>query len=282
MKTFTSILSLQTYISEQRTKGFKVGFVPTMGALHAGHISLINESKRNNDITVCSIFINPTQFNNKQDFEKYPITLDSDSQKLLNAGCEVLFAPSVAEMYPNGTAYHLKWEIGELDTCWDGAHRPGHFKGMIQVVSLLLQIVQPDNLYMGLKDLQQFSIVKKFLHETKSSIKLIGCETLREPDGLAMSSRNVRIIPEHKPMARLISVSTYEAIYRIKYLQEPIDTTLQKMRNRFTDKPFHLEYFEMVQLETMRAVKEYRSDTSYAIIIACWLGDVRLIDNMIF
>lgn len=282
MKTFTSILSLQAYISEQRTKGTKVGFVPTMGALHAGHISLINESKRNNDITVCSIFINPTQFNNKQDFEKYPITLDSDSQKLLNAGCEVLFAPSVAEVYPNGTAYQLKWEIGELDTCWEGAHRPEHFKGMIQVVSLLLQIVQPDNLYMGLKDLQQFSIVKKYLHETKSSIKLIGCETLREPDGLAMSSRNVRIIPEHKPLARLISVSAYETIYRIKYLQEPIDIILQKMRNRFTDKPFHLEYFEMVQVENMRAVKEYRSDTSYAIIIACWLGDVRLIDNMIF
>jgi len=281
MIIFNSVIALQNYLQTLRNNNKTIAFVPTMGALHQGHISLIKEAQKHNDSVVCSIFVNPTQFNNSSDFEKYPNTLFEDSKKLENAHCNILFAPNVQEIYPEGTEYNLNFDIGDLEKKWEGEFRPGHFKGMIQVVARLLQIVQPDKLFMGLKDLQQFLIVKKYLNQTQSNIQLIGLPTLRETDGLAMSSRNVRIIQEHKPLANLISKHLHEAKNEI--LQgKNIKETLEKHRHIFKQKPFQLEYFNCVETENLSEVNVIEKNKQYALIIATWLGDVRLIDNLIF
>jgi pantoate--beta-alanine ligase len=280
MIIFDSVSQIQAYLIKLKSENKSIGFVPTMGALHQGHISLIQEAQKINQIVVCSIFVNPTQFNNANDFAKYPLTLLEDCKKLENVHCNILFAPSVQEIYPNGTEYNLKFEIRNMDTIWDGAFRPGHFKGMIQVVARLLQIIQPNNLYMGLKDLQQFLIVKKYLKETQSNIQIHGLPTLREPSGLALSSRNVRILNEHKTLATQISQHLFQAKNEI-LSGKNVKECIQKHQLLFKNLPFRLEYFELVNTDNLKSEKEIFPEKQYAIIFAAWLGEVRLIDNVL-
>ena len=198
----------------QRKQGKKYGFVPTMGALHAGHISLINDSKKASDLTVCSIFVNPTQFNDPKDFEKYPITIEKDIAMLEAAGCDILFLPEVAEMYPGGTSTSIHYELGYLETILEGHYRPGHFQGVCMIVHRLLDIVKPDNLYIGQKDYQQSMVIKKLIELTgmKELVDLNISPTLREAGGLAMSSRNMRLTEQERVKATAI----YKTLHLIK------------------------------------------------------------------
>ena len=186
-------------------EGKKLGFVPTMGALHVGHISLIRQSNRENDVTICSIFVNPTQFNDPKDFEKYPITLESDMQMLIDAHCDILFLPSVAEMYPKGMKNSDPLDFGFMAETLEGEFRPGHFDGMAQIVEKLLLAVSPHHLYMGQKDYQQAMICTQLIKKKKLKIKLVVCPIKREKDGLAMSSRNVRL--DKKSRAKAVEIS---------------------------------------------------------------------------
>src|SRR5690349_12723387 len=197
MILFKKTADLRNWLETQRSNAKMIGFVPTMGALHAGHISLIRSALIDNDIVVCSIFVNPTQFNDPKDFEKYPITLEKDIDMLEEAGCAVLFLPSVHEMYPEGTetSKSKTYQLGTIEKILEGQYRPGHFQGVCNIVDRLLNKVEPDALYLGQKDYQQCMVINKLLELTSRSgkTKLVICPTLREPDGLAMSSRNMRL-----------------------------------------------------------------------------------------
>ncbi|HZI00726.1 MAG TPA: pantoate--beta-alanine ligase, partial [Flavisolibacter sp.] len=196
---------LHAYILTLKKKGLKIGFVPTMGALHPGHISLIKESVNVSNITICSIFINPTQFNNKEDFAKYPVTIENDINLLTGSGCDILFLPTVDEIY--STAYVIKkYDLGKLETLLEGEFRPGHFQGVCQVVDRLLDIVSPDFMFLGQKDYQQCMILKQLivLRNDEAKIELVFAPTIRENDGLAMSSRNMRLQPEQRIKALCI------------------------------------------------------------------------------
>ena len=198
-----TITHLSTILKSYSDKG-TIGFVPTMGALHDGHLSLINISRKHCDYTVCSIFVNPTQFNDPKDLEKYPRPIENDIELLNSVGCDLLFLPEVSEIYPDGTSNSVTFDFGEMATAMEGQFRPGHFDGMAQVVNRLLEIVKPNFLFMGQKDFQQSAIVSKMLQLTHSEIKLVVCKTKREKDGLAMSSRNVRLSKENRYHAALI------------------------------------------------------------------------------
>ena len=205
MHVFHHIKSLRQALQQARSQGKRIGFVPTMGALHEGHLSLIRKSKADNELTICSIFVNPTQFNDPKDFEKYPVTLDKDIYMLEKAGCDVLFLPAVAEMYPDGLLSPKNYELGYLETVLDGAFRPGHFQGVCQVVEQLLTVIKPDISFVGQKDYQQCMVIKKLIALTGMETGVIICPTLREADGLAMSSRNMRLTKTERKKAVRIS-----------------------------------------------------------------------------
>jgi pantoate--beta-alanine ligase len=219
MVLFKKSEDLSKWIETQRTltpsgQFFSMGFVPTMGALHQGHISLIEASKTENNVTVCSIFVNPTQFNDPKDFEKYPVTIETDIEKLEAAGCDVLFLPAVSEIYPQGTRPSKQYELGFLETVLDGKFRPGHFQGVCQVVERLLQIVKPTQLFLGQKDYQQCMVISKLidLMGWGNKLKINICPTLREADGLAMSSRNMRLTNDE----RIKAVAIYQCLNHLK------------------------------------------------------------------
>jgi pantoate--beta-alanine ligase len=204
MIIFKYASQLAGYLQQQKTAGKVIGFVPTMGALHNGHIALVDQSKKEASLTICSIFVNPTQFNNPNDYQLYPNTIEADIAKLEAAGCDVLFLPAIAEMYPRGTAGLEQYDLGYLETLLEGKYRPGHFQGVCQVMFRLLTMVQPDKLFMGQKDYQQCMVVNRLLQLMQSGTRLITCPTLREPDGLAMSSRNMRLTAEDRQKATTI------------------------------------------------------------------------------
>lgn len=212
MKIFKKSSDIHEYLCSINIKGKIIGFIPTMGALHLGHISLIEQAKRNNHFTVCSIFVNPTQFNNSTDFEKYPSTLEQDINQLEKAGCRILFLPSVKEIYPEGIEKKYEYELGYLETVLEGKYRPGHFQGVCQVVDRLLQIIPANYLYLGQKDYQQCMVIKKLIELKRYNTSLIICPTLREKDGLAMSSRNMRLSSEERKIAGKI----YESLIHLK------------------------------------------------------------------
>ena len=214
MLVFNRIEKLKSFLKELKKQGKIIGFVPTMGALHRGHVSLIKASIKQCDVTVCSIFVNPTQFNDKSDFDKYPATLEADLKKLKAAKCDMVFAPSVAEMYPDGFGNTRKIDFGFLAETLEGEHRPGHFNGMAQVVEMLLRIVQPHCLFMGQKDYQQQLIVAQLIKKRKLKTRLVTCATLREKDGLAMSSRNVRLDKKARKLAVEISKTDRAGCWR--------------------------------------------------------------------
>ena len=205
MIIFKKRIDISNYIVNYKKTSGKIGFIPTMGALHKGHISLIEASKKTDTLTICSIFVNPTQFNNTADFEKYPVTIEKDIDMLEKAGCNVLFLPSVEEIYPEDSSTTLPYELGFIETVLDGKYRPGHFQGVCNVVQRLLDIVQPNTIYLGQKDYQQCIIIKKLTELIQSPTQIIICPTLRESDGLAMSSRNMRLTSVERMKAVKIS-----------------------------------------------------------------------------
>lgn len=262
-----------------RRNGFSVAFVPTMGALHLGHISLFEKVKATNTVIVSSIFVNPTQFNEAGDFEKYPKTIDKDVYKLEKAGCDILFLPSVKEMYPNGSTLHKQYNLGYLDTLLEAASRPGHFQGVCQVMDRLLTIVQPDRVVLGQKDYQQCMVISKLVSETGSPIDILIGDTLREHDGLAMSSRNLRLSEDARTKAPLI----YETLVWIKQQIKP--GNLQSIKKRAADNlnrgGFKTDYIEIADAKSLQIVADWEGQSALVILIAAFIDDIRLIDNML-
>ena len=280
MLLFKRIVDLQKYLNSLKSKGLQVGFIPTMGALHKGHESLIARSKAENEVTIASIFVNPTQFNDAKDLNKYPRTPERDIEILTDAGCDVLFMPEASEIYPQGTTPSVKFNFGKLDKVLEGTFRPGHFDGMAQVVHRLLDIIKPNRLYMGQKDFQQFTIVASMLEQSKSKTELIMCEIVREKDGLAMSSRNTRLSSEDRIKATLIHRTLHEAADMVGEYS-PVDIQKIAVGKLRLEQDFKLEYFEIIDGRTLLPIRLFE-DTDFAVAVtAVWVGDVRLIDNMI-
>lgn len=279
MYLFKKVADLQRHLDRQRQIGKTIGFVPTMGALHIGHASLIRRSAADTDCTVCSIFVNPTQFNEANDLAKYPRTPEKDIALLIEAGCNLLFMPSVEEVYPNGEKSDLNLDFGKLDKRMEGEHRPGHFAGVAQVVNRLLKIVRPDQLFMGQKDYQQFAIVQEMIAQLKLPVKLVMCATVREADGLAMSSRNMRLTPEQRVLAPMIYQTLSDAKANI-YSQFPADIQTAAMR-ALKVPGVEPAYFEIVDGKTLQPVLIVEDHEYVVACTAARLGDVRLIDNMV-
>jgi pantoate--beta-alanine ligase len=255
-----------------------IGFVPTMGALHQGHISLINLSKQQAGFTVCSIFVNPTQFNDPADFDKYPVTIEQDIQLLSAASCNVLFLPSVAEMYPQGLHQLEHYNLGQLETLLEGAFRPGHFQGVCQVVNRLLDTVQPTHLFMGQKDYQQCMVIQHLLHLTGKNTQLVLGPTLRETSGLAMSSRNTRLSQQGHQNATAI----YQSLQHIQqHLQNtPLPQLKQQAIQNLVNAGFHkIDYVEICEPATLRPLLQYQPGHKAVALVAAFLENVRLIDN---
>jgi pantoate--beta-alanine ligase len=267
---------LNSYLQLQKENGKSIGFVPTMGALHKGHLSLIAASKKNNNLLVCSIFINPAQFNNKEDLKRYPVQIEKDIESLVKAGCDVLFLPSYSEIYP--TSYQVqKYELGELEKLLEGHFRPGHYQGVCQVVDRLLDIVDPGQLYLGQKDFQQCMVIKKLIKLTNRSqkIKLEIIPTQRENDGLAMSSRNLRLNVKERKKAVII----YQALkfLRDNFRKIPSNILLHDATSLLEKEGFKIDYIEIVNSETLKSNILEKNDIA---LIAVTIGKVRLIDNM--
>jgi pantoate--beta-alanine ligase len=275
MHIIKSIHVLHQYLDNQPQP---IGFVPTMGALHEGHISLINSSKLANATTVCSIFVNPTQFNDPKDFEKYPITLESDIEKLIDAGTDILFLPNLSEMYPDGITNIKKYNIGYLDNVLDGEFRPGHFNGVCAIVHKLLNAVRPQKMYLGEKDFQQCMVVKLMIHQEEIDCKLVTCPTLREQNGLAMSSRNARLSVEGKEAASLI----YKCLQKIKSEQE--SKSFLELKAECLDllekESFKTEYIYLAEADSLKQLDNFELDKKMVVLIATHFEGVRLIDNM--
>lgn len=278
MKVFNTIQDLRAYLSDFRNN-LKIGLVPTMGALHQGHISLVNESKKQADITVATIFVNPTQFNNPEDLEKYPRTLKGDLEKLQAANCDVVFAPETKEVYPNKPEVSIN--LGAITKELEGKFRPGHFDGVGLVVSKLFHIVQPDLAFFGQKDLQQFFVIKKLVDELNFPLQLQMVPTERELNGLAMSSRNMRLSETEKEEASLLYKSLKEA--QKSLLSSPstltVKATIEELFKK--SKRLSLEYFEVVNTSDFKPLQVVTEKEKTALCIAAEIGGVRLIDNLL-
>ena len=279
MVIFKKVVDIQSFVLQNRTAGRTVAFIPTMGALHSGHTALVAAAKRDGHMTVASIFVNPTQFNDKADFQKYPTSVDADIAMLAATGCDVLFLPPVEEVYPQGTDSMPVYEFGYLDTVLEGARRPGHFKGVGQVVARLLDIVKPDKLYMGQKDYQQCMVVRNLLQQTGSHAEMIINPTVREADGLAMSSRNRRLTEPQRALAGTI----YQCLVSIQAKgQQGGDFKIvqKECEDLLVDKGFKPEYIALADADTLELLDNYDNNRKTVALIAAWLGDIRLIDNM--
>ena len=277
MKIVSSIKDLKNFLALEREKGKKIGLVPTMGALHAGHISLVKRCVAENDICVVSDFVNPTQFNDKHDLETYPRTLEADCALLEPVGCDYVFAPSVAEMYPEPDT--RVFDLGPVAAVMEGPRRPGHFNGVAQVVSKLFYIVEPDNAYFGEKDFQQIAVIREMVRQLNLPVHIVDCPIQREADGLALSSRNTRLTPEQRQKAPVIARTLKESTTFVpaKSVQEVIDFVVNTI-NQVSE--MKVEYFEIVDGHTMQSIKNW-SDTTYPVgCITVYCGEVRLIDNI--
>ncbi len=277
MKVLKSKKTLIDYVERQREMGKKIGFAPTMGALHEGHLSLYKAAKKENDEVISSIFVNPTQFNNPDDFQKYPKTLEKDLELLEKAGVDAVYVPNVEEMYPDGLN-SKKYDFDGLENEMEGKYRPGHFDGVGTIVEELFRQVQPHNAYFGKKDYQQLAIIKKMVEKTKLPVKIHGVPTLREEDGLAMSSRNVRLTETQRKEATII----YETLTKVKEWFKVI--SLEEIKQRVTDifrnSNFELEYFVIADEKTLKETDYFYKDKNYRAFIVAYAYTVRLIDNM--
>ena len=277
MKVIHTIKDLQAELSVLKAQGKKVGLVPTMGALHAGHASLVKRSVNENEVTVVSVFVNPTQFNDKNDLVKYPRTLDADCKLLEACGATYTFAPSVEEMYPEPDTRQFSY--APLDTVMEGAFRPGHFNGVCQIVSKLFEAVKPHRAYFGEKDFQQLAIIHEMVCQMQFDLEIVGCPIVREEDGLALSSRNARLSAEERENALKISQTLFKS--RTFAATHTVSDTQKFVEDAIAAAPgLRLEYFEIVDGNTLQKVGNW-DQTSYAVgCITVFCGDVRLIDNI--
>ncbi len=282
MYVFETIEPLQNYLFKAKASSHTIGLVPTMGALHEGHRMLLENSLKDNDITVCSIYVNPIQFNNAADLENYPRPLEADLKLLEEAGCQAVFCPSDATMYPGGRQDLLQLDFGAAGRVLEGQYRPGHFSGVGVVLSKILNIIMPNRVYFGQKDLQQVAVARKLIGDLFFPVELIRVPTVRNSRGLALSSRNSRLSAEEK----VIAAHLYQALVMIKdELQKfPAEATLSKNKGwRFLKKQsgLQVEYLEVVDTDDFRIVADARTHREVAVCVAAYVGGVRLIDNMI-
>lgn len=271
---------LEKILDDRRNPNSSIGFIPTMGSLHEGHLKLVRKAKRENSLVIVSIFVNPTQFNDKKDLEKYPRDLDKDLELLLPTGVDIVYAPKEEDIYPNGTPRKVDIDLGGLDKVMEGQFRPGHFQGVAQVVRRLLDIVTPDKLYMGQKDLQQMTIIRHMLKRWKMATELVDCPTVREANGLAMSSRNARLSEQGRQMASII-YKTLKASKRRRKVENP-QAVINYALKRLNMSPMSVEYFDIVDSETLKPINDWKDSQQVVACTAVWLEGVRLIDNIYF
>jgi len=279
MKQLSTLREMERFITPLTEKGTSIGFVPTMGALHEGHLSLIRRAKAENQLTLCSVFVNPIQFNNPEDLDKYPRTLSTDVKMLEKAGCDVLFSPLAEEMYPQGTTESLELDWGMLDKVMEGKFRPGHFKGVAIVVKKLFSLTHPTRAYFGKKDYQQLAVIRSMVEQLRLPVAIIPCNTVREPDGLAMSSRNMRLSIAERQVAPVI----YEVLYRVreKAGKMPVKELREWAIRKIQEHPsIRVEYFEIGDKETLMPLENWSLKSRAVAFTAVFLGDVRLIDNL--
>jgi pantoate--beta-alanine ligase len=279
MILFKRAADISSYVQQCKQSGNSIGFVPTMGALHQGHISLINTSKMACAVTVCSIFVNPTQFNDAKDFDNYPSTIEKDIDALEKAGCDVLFLPSVLEMYPIGTANAKNYDLGYLETVLEGKYRLGHFQGVCLIVHRLLNIIAADELYLGQKDYQQCMVIKRLINLEKIKTNINICPTRRESSGLAMSSRNMRLSEKDKKQALKI----FETLSYLKNNIKPGNLSALKKdaANNLINAGFKVDYVEIADADNLEIINEWDGNRRTVAVVAAFLNEVRLIDNML-
>ncbi|MBR4041715.1 MAG: pantoate--beta-alanine ligase [Bacteroidaceae bacterium] len=268
---------LRAFLAAARAEGKSVGLVPTMGALHEGHASLVQRSVAENDVTVVSVFVNPTQFNDKGDLERYPRTLDADCALLSSLGANYVFAPSVEEVYPEPDT--RVFDFAPLDKVMEGVYRPGHFNGVAQIVSKLFMYVEPDRAYFGEKDFQQLAIIREMVRQLGFKLQVVGCPIVREKDGLALSSRNTLLTPEQRITALAISKTLFASLDYAKL--HTLTETKQMVEQAIAGtEGLELEYYEVVDGNTLQSVASW-DDTDYIVgCITVYCGKVRLIDNI--
>lgn len=270
---------LSSFIQNGSIDHNSIGFVPTMGALHDGHLSLIHTARLENVLVIASIFVNPTQFTELADFEKYPSTIEADILKLEKAGCDILFLPSIADIYPNGSSPSQQYDLGHLDSILEGEFRPGHFQGVCQIVHLLLEIISPGRLYLGQKDFQQCLVIKKMISQIDMDTSVIICPTQREPNGLAMSSRNVRLSHlERQKAANLFNTLSY---IKENIQLEDLENLKQMTQNILIEQGFKVEYIAISKAQTLETVQNWDGKSTLVALVAAYINQVRLIDNLV-
>ena len=281
MFIFKESVAFQNYLKQARKKGKSIGFVPTMGALHQGHTSLIQQAASETQVCVCSIFVNPTQFDDKEDLERYPRTMDKDLGILLEQPCDVVFAPEVNHIYPDGTELQKTWMLEHLEEVLEGASRPGHFQGVAQVVNRLLEITRPDILYLGQKDYQQVLVIQKMIELEGLNVTVTVCPIVREKDGLAVSSRNrfldtagrARAAQLFKTLSRI-----KEQAYRMP-VKELARSGMRELTAAFGQSS--VDYLEILNARSFKPATEWQNSSGFVACAAIRLGSVRLIDNVI-
>ncbi len=277
LQIFASPQEIQSEILSLKKRGKTIGFVPTMGNLHAGHISLIEQAKKHTDIVVASIFVNPLQFGPNEDFDAYPRTLQEDTKKLIDAGCDILFTPTNQDIYPQGKQVHTSVNVNRLTESLCGASRPGHFLGVTTIVNILFNIIQPDVAVFGKKDYQQLQVIKAMVSDLMMPIKIIGGEILREKNGLAMSSRNIYLSEQEFEQAAILRQTLLACEQQLKS-----KVTFEKAENSAIEKlnqnGFKVDYLKIVSQQTLETATP--DDKKVLIAAAAWLGKPRLIDNL--
>jgi pantoate--beta-alanine ligase len=279
MQVFSTVAELRAFTEASRQAGRRLGLVPTMGALHAGHLQLVQAAATACDDVVASIFVNPTQFNNPDDLRLYPRLPEQDTALLASAGCTVLFMPTVEEMYPQPTV--LRFDFGALEQVMEGAHRPGHFNGVATVVGKLFHMARPHAAYFGQKDFQQVAIVRQLIADLAFDLELVVYPTVREADGLAMSSRNRRLSPKARAVAPLLHQVLAQAASQVQQGVAPAQVQAQALASLAAEPQFTPEYFEVADAQTLQPVLAYEASRSVVLCVAAHLGGVRLIDNIV-
>ena len=279
MHIFTTAVELRTYVEAARRAGRRIGLIPTMGALHEGHLQLVRAAAQACEEVIASVFVNPTQFNNPEDLRLYPRLPEQDAAALAPAGCTALFMPTVAEVYPQPTVLHF--DFGPLERVMEGAHRPGHFNGVATVVSKLFHLAQPHVAYFGQKDFQQVAIVRQLIADLSFNLELIVYPTVRETDGLAMSSRNARLTPEARAAAPLLYWVLQQAAGQVQAGVAPAEVQQRALAVLAEEPAFTPDYFEVADAHTLQPMASYAAGRPVVLCVAAFLGGVRLIDNVV-
>ncbi len=278
MYIFKQKAPLKKYLQSLRRGHLSVGFVPTMGTLHQGHLTLIQKAKAETERVICSIFVNPTQFNDEQDLAKYPIQTDTDIRKLLEQETDILFLPEISAIYPEGLKNLEQYDFGPLETLAEGAHRPGHFQGVGQVLSRFLKIIEPDKMFMGQKDYQQLLITRKLVKQEDLEVEVVAVPIQRATDGLALSSRNIRL----SEAARKIAPELYRTLHFVSNNldKQPLQELLKRATGQLEEKGFKVEYLTLAAVDNLQPAARYVKTKPFILLAAAWLDGIRLIDNL--